>query len=206
MHKNDIIPTPEELQMLRALRFIDRYKNQQEDHNTCAELTSFMSINDSNRLIKLGNVIGSICGMPKEAENLSIKNVFIWESSAEAEVGGQWRIHTVSRNGSTTYFLKLFLGNEIYIPINVKFRTSESILRFIRATRSTKINANKLHLRNSLKEAIWGYRWRYPEYQRYVDIKLPNDQGQRIIEILQSWETNAAQPHISFYTINHTIN
>ena len=205
MHKNDIIPTPEELQMLRALRFIDRYKNQQEDHNTCAELTSFMSINDSNRLIKLGNVIGSICGMPKEAENLSIKNVFIWESSAEAEVDGQWRIHTVSRNGSTTYFLKLFLGNEIYIPINVKFRTSESILRFIRATRSTKINANKLHLRNSLKEAIWGRNWEYLRVRNNSDGILTKCQIKHVMPIIKSWDANTIQPHISSYTINHTL-
>ena len=205
MDKNDIIPTSEELQMLRALRFLDHYKNQKKDNNTFAELTSFMSINDSNRLTKLGNAIGSICGMPKEAKNLLIKNVFIWESNAEAEVDGQWYIRTSFRNGSAIYFLKLFLGNEIYIPINIRFKTSESILRFIRATRSTRINANKLILRNSLKEAIWGHNWRYPQYRRYIDIIMPDGQGQRIIEILQSWEANAIQPHISPYTINHTL-
>ena len=204
MNKNDIIPTSKELQMLRALRFIDHCKIQKEDLKTCAELTSFMSVNDSNQLIKLGSIIKTICGMPKEAENLSIETISELESSAVSEIDGQWCIKTKYSYGSTTHFLKLFLGDEIYIPINMTFKTPESILRFIRATRSTKTNVNKLYLRNSLKEAIWGRPWPYwKQFQNNPNGILTNCQIQHVTPILESWEANTIQPHISPYTITH---
>lgn len=206
MNKTDIIPTPEELHMLQALRFMDNFKIQKEDSKTCAELTSFMDINDSYRLHKLGNVIGSFCGMPKEAENLSIETISNSESNAVSEIDGQWRINTKCSYGSTVSYLELFFGKDIYVPINGTFKTPESILRFIHATRSKKTNLNKLCLRASLKKAAWGRHWAYLRvFRNNSDGILTKCQIKHVMPIIKSWDANTMQPHISPYTINHTL-
>ena len=187
MNQDVLIPTQEELSILRALRVINNNEQTEESFRELAAFTTHLPLPLSFPLINLSGIIRANHILPNICTDVKVEAAGEHYHCVTGLIYPYWRIIGFSDHNADTGEVCIQLSDTFSVMPYQKFLTANGILTFITHTLSDKTNKSKRDLLE-----------RFEYYVRYAR-NTSNEDKQILTEHIARFKANPAAP----YTINY---
>ena len=186
--------TVEERGIILTLREIQQSKNTAWIKNietgiSTAALTSFIPYSYHYNLRAIANIIAAGSLLPKECQNLRVKQLSEPISVMSGTLAPNWELTTVCSRGKSSASLYFNISDTCQVLIDKRFLNGNGILKFIASMQSSKINTDKMAFRRSLLIKC-------KEFYQHEESEKMN-----LIEVLKNFNSHPKIPHVFPYIL-----